>query len=85
MAAIRFEIFCPDHSFSNTMLSNFNTRLFSVTVRTTWSGAPSGISASTSRVMVTFAPTRPDKWAMTSSAMRLAPRPTRAVPRTTVP
>jgi len=51
-----------NYSFSNSWLVNFNVRLFSVTVRTTWSGAPEGISASTSSVTVTFAPTRPEAW-----------------------
>ena len=65
------------YSLSNPWLVNFSVRLFSVTVRTTWSGAPAGISASISSVTVTFAPTRPARCAMTSSAMRLASRPTR--------
>src|SRR5437016_5259743 len=38
------------YSFSNPWLVNLSVRLFSVTVRTTWSGAPEGISASTSSV-----------------------------------
>ena len=73
------------YSFSKPWLVNFRVRLFSVTVRTTWSEAPEGISASTSSVTVTFAPTRPVRWAMTSSATRPASRPTRAASSVTVP
>ena len=60
----------PDHvlssvatgySFSNPWFLNFRVRLFSVTVRTTVSGAPSGIFASISSVTVTFAPTSPER------------------------
>src|SRR5437660_4030814 len=36
----------------------------------TSSVAPEGISASTSSVTLTFAPTRPERWAITSSATR---------------
>jgi hypothetical protein len=36
------------YSVSKPWLVNLSVRLFSVTVRTTWSGAPDGISASTS-------------------------------------
>lgn len=50
-----------NYSFSNPWLVNFKVRLFSVTVRTTLSGAPSGILASISMVTVTLAPTRPDR------------------------
>ena len=57
------------YSFSNPCDENLSTRPFSVTVRTTWSGAPAEISASTSSVTVTWAPTSPQRWAMTSSAM----------------
>src|SRR2546422_5610756 len=78
---------CPaaHYSFSNPWLVNLSVRLFSVTVRTTCSGAPEGISASTSSVTLTFAPTRPDRCAITSSATRLASRPTRVGSRVTVP
>ncbi len=62
---------------SNPWLVNLSVRLFSVTVRTTLSGAPSGISASTSSVILTLAPTRPARCAITSSAIWLASRPTR--------
>ena len=64
------------YSFSNPWLVNLSVRLFSVTVRTTLSGAPSGTSASISRVTVTRAPMRPERWEMTSSAIWLASRPT---------
>jgi len=66
-------------------LSNFSARLFSVTVRTTLPGVPSGTSASISSVTVTSAPTSPERWATTSSAIRLASRPTRVVSRVTAP
>jgi hypothetical protein len=73
------------YSFSNPCCVNFRVRLFSVTVRTTLSGAPDGISASTSSVTVTVEPTRPTKCAMTSSAIRLESRPTRVASSVTVP
>jgi hypothetical protein len=44
---------------------NFSVRLFSVTVRTTLSGAPLGISASISSVTFTFAPTIPERCEIT--------------------
>ena len=72
-------------SASKPWLVNFKVRLFSVTVLTTCSEAPEGISASTSRVMVTLAPTIPVRWAMTSSATRPASRPRRVASRVTVP
>ncbi len=50
-------------------LVNFRVRLFSATVRTTWSGATVGTSASMSSVTRTLAPTKPERWAMTSSAI----------------
>jgi hypothetical protein len=49
------------HSVSKPLLENFRVRLFSVTVRTTWSGAPSGISASISNVTRTDDPTSPTR------------------------
>jgi hypothetical protein len=49
------------YSVSKPLLVNFSVRLFSVTVRTTLSGAPSGISASISRVTRTDDPTRPTR------------------------
>jgi|GEM_PF-3530274 len=70
---------------SKPCVENFNVRLFSVTVRTTISGAPSGLSASTSSVTRTFAPTRPERWESTSSAMRLASCPTRVESNSTLP
>ena len=63
------------YSRSKPLSSNFNVRLFSVTMRITLSGAPSGISASISMVILTFAPNSPDRWAITSSAIVLASRP----------
>lgn len=41
---------------------NLRLRLFSVTIRTTLSGAPEGIVAWISRVTLTSAPINPDKW-----------------------
>ena len=49
------------YSVSKPWLVNLSVRLFSVTVRTTWSGAPDGMSAVISSVTVTFAPTRLDR------------------------
>ncbi len=49
------------YSSSNPLTSNFSVRLFSVTVRTTCSGAPSGMSASISSVTLTLEPIRPDR------------------------
>ena len=46
---------------SNPWLWNFSVRLFSLTVRTTFSGTPSGTFAAMSKLTVTSAPTRPDK------------------------
>jgi hypothetical protein len=66
------------YSVSKPLLVNFSVRLFSVTVRTTLSGAPSGISASISRVTRTDEPTRPTRRVTTSSAIQPASRPTRA-------
>jgi|WetSurMetagenome_2_1015567.scaffolds.fasta_scaffold75222_2 hypothetical protein len=63
-----------DYSFSNPRLVNFRVRLFSVTVRTTCSGAPEGISATISRVTSTFDPTDPAKCATASSAILPASR-----------
>jgi len=57
------------YSLSNPELSNFNVRQFSVTVRTTLSGAPEGISASISSVTVTLAPRRPLKCWTTALAI----------------
>lgn len=55
-----------DHPFPYSvskplLLANFRVRLFSVTVRTTLSGAPPGISASISKVTRTDEPTKPSK------------------------
>ena len=50
----------PPYDSSKPWLPNFRVRLFSVTVRTTLSGAPPGISAAISIVTVTRAPTRAD-------------------------
>lgn len=44
------------YSFSKPWLVNFSVRLFSVTVRTSWSEAPCGRVASISMVTVTSAP-----------------------------
>jgi hypothetical protein len=58
------------HSVSKPpLLMNFSVRLFSVTVRTTLSEAPCGISASISSVARTDDPTRPVRWVITSSAI----------------
>ena len=65
--------------------ANFRVRLFSVTVRTTLSGAPAGTEASISNVTRTDDPTKPARCVMTSSAMRPASRPTRVGSRSTVP
>lgn len=47
----------PGHLLlSNPWLMNFCVRLFSVTVRTTWSGAPDGISASLALIGTPAAP-----------------------------
>jgi hypothetical protein len=46
----------------------FQVRLFSVTVHTTFSGAPASIAASISRVTFTEDPTSPERCEMTSSA-----------------
>ncbi len=73
------------YSFSNRWLVNFRVRLFSVTVRTTRSAAPDGISASISTVTVIFTPTRPTRCAIISSAIRLASRPRRVASRVTAP
>ena len=56
------------YSDSNPLSSNFNVRVFSLTVLTTCSGAPCGMSASISRVSFTSAPRSPARWAITSSA-----------------
>ena len=52
----------PPYSLSKPLSSNFKVRLFSVTIRTTCSGVPSGMSTSISRVSLTLAPITPDKW-----------------------
>ena len=70
---------------SNPWLANLRVRLFSVTVLTTFSGAPSGISASISRVTMTSAPTRPERLEITSSAIWPASRPTRVASSVTAP
>jgi hypothetical protein len=54
-------------------------------VRTTCSGAPARISASISSVTLTSVPTSADRGAITSSAIRLASRPTRVASSITVP
>jgi hypothetical protein len=66
-------------------LLNFRVRLFSVTVRTMFSGTPPETSASISSVTFTEDPTKPDRCAMTSSAMRPASRPILVASRATVP
>jgi len=73
------------YSSSNPWDANLSAAAFSVTVRTTFSGAPSGIRASISRVTVTSAPGSPARCATTSSATRLASRPARVESSTTVP
>ena len=85
MRILNIQVEDPDHSSSNPWLVNLSVRAFSVTVRTTLSGTPEGTSASISSVTVTFAPTRPARWAMTSSAMRPASAPGRTGFRVTVP
>jgi hypothetical protein len=72
-------------SLSNPCASNLSVRLFSVTVRTTDSGTPAGTLTSMSNVTLTSAPTRPARRVITSSAMRLASRPTRVASSVTVP
>ena len=52
---------------SQSLLSELQRSALSVTVRTTLSGAPEGISASISSVTATVEPTRPNRWAMTST------------------
>ena len=59
IVSIRLSI--PLYSLSKPLSSNFNVRLFSVTIRTTCSGVPSGMSTSISRVSLTLAPITPDK------------------------
>jgi hypothetical protein len=54
-------------------------------VRTTLSGTLAGISASISRVTVTFEPTSPTRCVINSSAILPASRPTRAESSVTVP
>ena len=46
------------YSRAKQWLSNLNVRLFSVTVRTTWSGAPGNARFDLQRYYLTFAPTR---------------------------
>ena len=48
--------FLANYSFSKPWLVNFRVRLFSVTVRTSWSDAPCGSLASISMVTVTSEP-----------------------------
>lgn len=62
---IGFCLFTRRYSFSKPWLVNFSVRLFSVTVRTTFSGAPEGISASISSVTFTVEPIRPARCATT--------------------
>jgi hypothetical protein len=50
-----------------------------VTILTTLSGTLSGTEAAISSVTLTSAPSTPDKWAITSSAIFPASRPTRAL------
>src|SRR5690606_23748716 len=73
------------YSVSNPCDSNFRVRQFSVTVRTVCSLAPLGSRASISSVTVTSAPGCPTRWAITSSAIRPASRPTRAGSRRAFP
>lgn len=73
------------YSFSNPLLVNFSVRAFSVTARTTWSGAPSGTVAWISRITVTVDHLSPSMCATTSCVMRLASQPGRAESGVTVP
>ena len=73
------------YSLSNPWLVNLSVRLFSVTVRTTLSGTPAGISASISSVTRTEDPMSPTRCVMTSSVILLASRPARAGSSVTVP
>jgi hypothetical protein len=73
------------YSFSNPKLRNRNVRLFSETVRTRSSGAPSVSCAWISSVTVTLAPTWPARCWMTSSAIYPASRETRCALSSTVP
>ena len=73
------------YSLSNPWLVNLSVRLFSVTVRTTWSGTPAGTSASISSVTRTDDPMSPTRCVMTSSVILLASRPARAGSSVTVP
>ena len=66
------------YALSNPWLVNLRVRLFSVTIRTTLSGTPSGISASISSVTRTEDPRSPTRCVRTSSAILLASRPCRA-------
>ena len=76
----------PSYSVSKPLLlPNFSVLLFSVTVRTTLSGTPAAMSASISKIIFTLEPTSPTRWVITSSAILLASRPTRAGSSTTVP
>ena len=76
---------CRTHFSQFPWLVNFRVRLFSVTVRTTLSGAPAGISASISSVTRTEEPMSPTRCVMTSSVILLASRPARAGSSVTVP
>ena len=68
----------PNQLSSNPELSNFRVRQFSVTVRTTLSGAPEGISASISMVMFTLASSKPARCATTELAIVSTSRDSRA-------
>jgi hypothetical protein len=59
--------------------------LFSVTILTTFPGVPAGIVASISNVTFTDDLIKPTKWAITSSAIREASRPTLAGSSVTLP
>ena len=54
-------ILSQSYAVSKPLSLKFRVRLFSVTIRTTCSGAPSGMLASISRVSFTSAPSRPAK------------------------
>ena len=70
---------CPNrYSSSKPWDVNLRVRPFSVTVRTTWSGAPSGMCAAMSSVTSTCAPRRATRCCTISSAMRPASRARRS-------
>lgn len=70
---------------TNWWLEKLKVQLFSFTVRAIYSDAPRGSRAAILSVTVTSAPSWPARWAITSSAIRLASLPARASSRRTVP